>query len=172
MNISLEVLSQLSAQIAQLQPEQYAQKLEVFNGSSIGGHTRHVIEFFECLLNALETRQVNYDVRQRDIMVEQNRDYALSIIERCKQKIGSIEDKTMRFTLAAEFGANHTFSIPTSFEREEIYLIEHSIHHFALIKIGIQAHFPEVDIVPGFGIAYSTIAHQAKKDKTVEQIHS
>jgi hypothetical protein len=45
-------------------------------------------------------------------------------------------------------------------QRELVYLIEHSIHHFALVRIGIQENFPEISLPFSFGIAYSTIKYR------------
>jgi hypothetical protein len=45
-------------------------------------------------------------------------------------------------------------------QRELVYLIEHSIHHFALVRIGIQENFPEIILPCDFGIAYSTIKYR------------
>jgi hypothetical protein len=46
--------------------------------------------------------------------------------------------------------------------REMVYLVEHSIHHYALIRIGLQENFPKIIIPENFGIAYSTIKHREK----------
>jgi hypothetical protein len=155
--ISIQVLSQLQDLIKNLQPTQYAQRLAVFNGSSIGGHTRHIIEFYECLLNNLDSGIVNYDARLRDMQVEQNRDYALEIIRRNILKLEQNIDPTTPIFLIQKFGNSSEMKIPSNFCREEAYLIEHSIHHFALIRIGVQENFEKVEISKDFGVAFSTL---------------
>ena len=52
--------------------------------------------------------------------------------------------------------------IPSTFERELVYNIEHTIHHLALIAIGFRAYFPHVSLSEHFGVASSTVAHQKK----------
>jgi hypothetical protein len=156
-NISIQVLTQLQDLIKNLQPAQYSQRLTVFNGSSIGGHTRHIIEFYECLLNSLESGIVNYDARLRDLQVEQNRDYALEIIRRNIKKLEKSIQPNTPISLVQKFGNAPEMRIPSTFCREEAYLIEHSIHHFALIRIGVQENFAEVPICANFGVAYSTL---------------
>ena len=54
------VLHQLGEAIAQISDKAYNQKSVLLNGSSIGGHTRHVIELFQCLLQGYENGIVNY----------------------------------------------------------------------------------------------------------------
>jgi hypothetical protein len=162
-NISIQVLTQLQDLIKNLQPAQYAERLTVFNGSSIGGHTRHIIEFYECLLNNLDSGIVNYDARLRDLQVEQNRDYALEIIRRNILKLEENIDPATPIFLIQKFGNSSEMKIPSNFCREEAYLIEHSIHHFALIRIGVQENFTEVPICANFGVAYSTLDFRKEK---------
>ncbi len=165
-SISIKILNQLKTQIERLQPQQYSERLAVFNGSSIGGHARHIIEFYDCLLGSIETGIVNYDARQRDMQIEQNRDYAISIIKKMISKYQINNDLEKIISLEAKFGADTITNIVTSFQREEVYLIEHSIHHFALIRIGIQTNFPDVSIEKDFGVAFSTLDFRKEKKTT------
>lgn len=50
--------------------------------------------------------------------------------------------------------------IPTSLERELMYNIEHTIHHLALIKVGLKLVYPDLDLPNHFGVAPSTIKFQ------------
>jgi hypothetical protein len=50
--------------------------------------------------------------------------------------------------------------IRTSFYRELAYVLEHGIHHQALIKIGVKNLCHEEFLDEGFGIAFATIRHQ------------
>ncbi len=46
--------------------------------------------------------------------------------------------------------------------REMVYLVEHSIHHYALIRIGLQENFSDIFIPKNFGVAYSTVKYRAE----------
>jgi hypothetical protein len=162
--ISDIVLQQLSSLIQSLKPAEYAQPLPVFNGSSIGGHTRHVIEFYDCLLKGSDTGIVNYDARQRDLEIQKNRDYALEVIKNLRHTIQKSTYSAKELYLESTFG-DTKMSMPTCFEREEVYLIEHAIHHFALIRIGVGSIAPQVHIAPDFGIAFSTLEYRNKQEK-------
>jgi hypothetical protein len=166
-SISINILSQLQEQIERLDMAAYSERLAVFNGSSIGGHARHIIEFYDCLLGSMETGIINYDARQRDLQIEKNRDYAVFIIKKLISKLQNINNIEKIISLEAKFGEHTIRHIPTSFQREEIYLIEHSIHHFALIRIGIQTNFPSVVIEKDFGVAFSTLEFRQEKTKVV-----
>jgi hypothetical protein len=160
--ISIEVLDQLKAHLNQLTQEEYAQKLAIFNGASIGAHTRHVIEFYQCLLNGMKSGLVNYDARKRDLRIEQQLLYTIDLIDEIKYRLLNTITLNKTINLITSYGAVQ-FAVPTNFERESVYLIEHSIHHFALIRIGLQECFPTVAIEPNFGYAHSTIQHQKEK---------
>lgn len=111
------------------------------------------------MLQGAETGTVNYDARLRDLQVEQNRDYALEIIRKNIDKLKEVPSSSMPLQLEARF-AETDYLIPTNFAREEAYLVEHTIHHFALLRIGVQSVCPEVTVDPNFGLAYSTIEYR------------
>ncbi len=169
--ISVEVLAQLQAHLKQLTPKQYAEKLSVFNGASIGAHTRHVIEFYQCLLNGVTNGEVNYDARQRDLRLESQLDYTIDVLDEITYRLLNVNVLNKKINLMACYGEAF-YSTPTSFEREEVYLIEHTIHHHALIRIGLQECFPEVEIEPNFGYAHSTIQHQKEKKNLSQKVLS
>lgn len=157
---SIEVLNQLNGLLSQLKSEEYNKKLVVLNGSSIGQHVRHTIEFFECLLDGLKTGIIDYDARKRNLLLETNLDYTLDIVDGIQQKLQECNSTHKPILIAINYAETENELIETSFMRELVYLIEHSIHHFALIRIGIQENFKEIFIESNFGVAYSTIKHQ------------
>jgi hypothetical protein len=57
--------------------------------------------------------------------------------------------------------------LQTSYARELVYLTEHSIHHFALIKIGLQQLNPDLILDENFGYAASTIKY--KENSKIEE---
>lgn len=162
LNASLSVLNQLNALLTQLKIDEYTQKLEVFNGSSIGQHVRHTVEFFQCLLEGFDTGTIDYDARKRNLLIETDLNYTLALVEMIQQKVNYITNFYSPIQLRVNYGEIDFELIETNFMRELVYLIEHSIHHFALIRIGIQENFKHVIIEPNFGVAYSTIKFKEK----------
>lgn len=157
--IAAGMLRQLRHQIERLTPEQYKTPLSVLNGAAIGAHSRHIIEFYQCLLDGLETGTVCYDRRKRNLQIELNQAYTLELIDRiCEDVIAASADAT--FSLEVDYGTGKPIRIVSDFAREAVYMIEHAVHHHALIRIGIQEHFPEVPIKPEFGMAYSTLEYR------------
>lgn len=52
---------------------------------------------------------------------------------------------------------DHTTTIATTFERELVYCLEHTIHHQALIKVGLKELNLEGFLDGHFGVAPATL---------------
>jgi hypothetical protein len=158
--IYIEVVRQLTDLLKQLTPQQYSQKLAVLNQSSIGQHTRHVVEFYQSLLKGVRNGIVDYDARERDLMLENDLYFTINSLEIIENTIENFKKPNEPLLLAVSYCADNQDFIDTNFMREMIYLIEHSIHHYALIRIGLQENFSEITIPKDFGVAYSTVKHR------------
>jgi hypothetical protein len=155
------VLNELAETILLLNNDKYAQKSSLLNGSSIGGHTRHVIELFQCLLTGYETGFVNYENRKRNITLETNADIASAALQNIAEEI--LQPNKI-LLLQSKF-AEMELEIETNYFREIIYNLEHSIHHMALIRVAIN-ELTDITLSETFGVAPSTI--QYKKEQCVQ----
>jgi hypothetical protein len=158
-NVATNVLSQLRTLLVQLTDEEFATSLLVFNGSSLGKHSRHVVEFFQCLMKGTTEGVVNYDARTRNLRLEEDVKYSIEVLDKITEYLTKNSFDNISISLVSEFGNEQTIAVPTNFDRELIYLIEHSVHHFALMRIGVQENFSHIDLSEDFGMAYSTIKH-------------
>lgn len=150
-------LAQISAMLDALSDEQYGRSLPILSGASLGGHVRHVIEFFIELDRGYPSGDVNYDARHRDMAIEQQRKLALAGLHRIAISLDK-ENKTLLLTTATE--ADQTgFQVETNYERELVYNLEHAVHHMALMKIGIGA-LTALQLPESFGVASSTIRYR------------
>ncbi len=164
-SVSTDILTQLAEVISQLPDADYARPLPVLSGNTIGKHVRHVLEFYELLVDTAQTRRLNYDQRQRDLRLEVDTRLVLEHIYRINQTVRLL-DLTQTLQLTADLsveveGTGESLQIPSSFARELLYNIEHAIHHMALIQVAVTNSFPRITLPAHFGIAYSTILHQS-----------
>ncbi|MGG7664410.1 DinB family protein [Dyadobacter sp. BHUBP1] len=150
-------LAQISTMLDALSDEQYKRSLPVLSGASLGGHVRHVIEFFTELDRGYQTGNVNYDARLRDKAIEQRRELALATLRRISASMGK-ENKALLLTTATEAG-DTGFQVVTNYERELVYNLEHAVHHMALMKIGIR-ELTALQLPESFGVASSTIRYR------------
>lgn len=72
-----KTLDELLNLILQLSNEIYAQKCEAISNATIGEHTRHIIEMFQCLENQYENGVINYDKRERNYQIQTNTTFAV-----------------------------------------------------------------------------------------------
>jgi hypothetical protein len=161
-NIYIEVVQQLTDLLEQLKPSEYQQSLAVLNGSSIGQHTRHIVEFYLCLLKGVSVGVVDYDARERNLQLESDLTFTTNTLRNIESRIEAIQNPNEPLLLNIGYCPDNQSLIETNFMREMVYLVEHSIHHYALIRIGLQENFAEVNIPKNFGVAYSTVRHHAE----------
>lgn len=148
-----DVLDQLGALLVQLSPEYYARPLSCLQANSLGKHVRHILEFFECLLDGIPVQAINYDLRRRDLRLETEPAYAMAKIDAIQKEIPLLIDGNL--LLQADLGAG-LLDFSTTIFRELVFCMDHCMHHLALIRIGIQQHFPEIRLDDYLGVAFST----------------
>lgn len=156
----------ISTQVADLlevmDNKHYNQPLSTFNGSSVGQHVRHIIDFYLCLINGLNDLDINYDKRERNPLIETDRLTAKQFMEIIAQKVQNFEvEQSVMVCSSFVADKNETLiSIPSSVGRELMYAYDHAIHHLAMIKIGMQIHFPNIAIDKNLGVAPSTLKYR------------
>lgn len=155
-----QTLSEFGAVIALLNDEQFSRSLTIFSGSSVGMHARHVLEFYLCLLEQCNTQTVNYDQRKRDMLLQTQTDYFTKTVEKIKDMIDKLDNNILNTPLSIFDDLNGEEAINSSFSRELHYNLEHTIHHSALIKIGVLTLMPDAVLLPTFGVAPSTVRYQ------------
>lgn len=151
------VLVQLTTSLDQLSGEQYAQPCKTLSNTSIGKHVRHVIELFQCLENGYTDGIVNYEKRKRDALIENDREYAVSLLHAIAVGIDR-PDKQLILESSYSEHSNESIRITTNYHREVMYNLEHTIHHMALIRIGIR-EVSDIQLSENYGVASSTIKH-------------
>ena len=154
-----EVLTDLDNLLMQLTAEEYSRPLAVFSESSMGQHVRHILEFFQCLASGFISGEIDYDARQRDQEIETNPAYARTLLRSISLTINPF-DIQQPLLLRQTYVPGACLTVPTNAGRELVYTIEHAIHHMALLRIGVQMHYPAIQLPRHFGVAYSTLLHQ------------
>jgi hypothetical protein len=154
----IQQLNYLSALVAKLDDRQYTLKIEHLGKASIGGHTRHIIELLQCVLNGYVSGEVDYINRVRDLSIEKDRNLAINTIVEIKN---SLNKQDRYLSLATEdIDGGISSKIVTTYFREVVYNTEHTIHHLALIKVALLEM--KLDLVcENFGMAYSTLKFKA-----------
>lgn len=152
------LLLELRDMLELLTDQQYVQQIKLLSNATLGQHTRHIIEFFHELHTGYAYGKINYDGRKRDYRIENNRACA---IETLTTVIASLEKEEKPLTLAVDYseGSGEPVMINTNYSRELAYNLEHTVHHMALLRIGVNA-VSTIALPPTFGVAFSTLKHR------------
>lgn len=150
-----KTLNELSDLLSQLSEDDYCCPCHDLSNATIGEHTRHIIEMFQCLENQYEIGIVNYDNRKRDYTIQTKTTFA----KECIATILNQVDKENKELQIQQIVDGEELLIQSNYQRELLYNLEHCIHHQALIKVAIiQSNSIEID--ENFGVARSTIEYR------------
>lgn len=124
--------------------------------SSIGSHLRHALDFFDCIINGLQSNNIDLTARKRDEIISTNPEAA-------KAKIYEIQEELTSF-----IGINTDYLLHVTDNlgdgKETImYTLEsilaqantHATHHYAIISYMLQSLNVNV-VIDGFGYNPST----------------
>ena len=148
-------LNELIDLLHQLQNKEYSNPCVELSCASIGQHTRHIIEMFQCLENQYDCGVVNYDKRERNTLIQTDTDFAIQSIIVVQN---NIEKENKKIELQQIIDGDE-IRIDSNYFRELLYNLEHCIHHQALIKVAILK-CENVQIDANFGVARSTIEYR------------
>jgi uncharacterized damage-inducible protein DinB len=156
-----DILNQLESLLTGVTQEDYFRPSPALGGSSIGQHVRHTLEFFVCLEEGFHDGVLNYDRRAHDRSLETDRSLAIASIARTRDFLNHVAlNKSLTLEAGYLRDSDASCSIPTTYNRELAYTIEHAVHHMAIIKIGLREVAPYVRIEAHFGIAASTVRYK------------
>lgn len=157
-----ENLHDIRLLLSRVDTSDYNKPSSVLFGASLGQHVRHILEFYSCLFEQYPSGEVCYDLRERDMTLENSPQAAMELMDALMEKLNQ-NPIDFPLLLVSNFSAidEDRHAVETSFHRELAYCLEHSIHHQALIKVGLlglnQLHLVGED----FGVAPSTIRSRA-----------
>lgn len=168
------ITDQIQELLETLEDRTYSQPLSAFNGSSIGQHIRHIIDFYLCLIRGCEADATNidYDKRQRNPKIETNTAVAITTLEHIANAVQRMDAHQIT-TVNSSFTDSQlegNSRIPSSVGRELMYAYDHAIHHLAIVKIGMRVHFPDIAINPNLGVAPSTLKYRKTIGQPQEQL--
>ena len=124
---------------------------------SVGGHVRHILDHVSAWLACDGSPDLWYDSRLRGTLVERDPAAAIAEVDRLREALGRIDGSALALpvrlasVIRRDGAASQVF---TTRAREAIYVIQHTVHHAAVIAILLERL--GVGVPPGFGYAAST----------------
>lgn len=150
-----KTLTEFICVLNQITQEEFCLPFANLSDATIGGHTRHIIELFQCLDEQFEGGIINYDSRKRDYSIQssiENAKLAMETISRNLEK----ENKNL---LIQQVVGSELLTVSSNYNRELMYNLEHCIHHQALIKVALL-QLDSITFNENFGVAPSTIEYR------------
>ena len=167
----IETLQQGEALLTDISDETYRRKVSIAFNASIGGHYRHCLDHFRSLLDSAMDGDLNYDHRERDTLIEKDRYAALNatreLIEGYERLDPAFLMRPLAVTCKTSYATDGSQVSPSTVGREIMYSVAHAVHHYALI--GVMGGILGLLMPPGFGVAPSTLKHQAEAAKAAAQ---
>jgi len=143
-----------------LDDDQYARRRGEW--APVGAQFRHVVEHYQCLLEGIPRGRIDYDARRRDLAIERSRLTARDLTRELDRGLGELDQLSGAMALSVQTRTTADASEPewelSSLGRELQFLVSHTVHHFALIKLLLAAD--GIDLPSDFGRAPSTLAHE------------
>ena len=132
---------------------------------SVGAHIRHNLDFSVNFLKGIEKREINYNLRERNLRIEQDRQYASEQFVFLIRRLRSISDNTddildSEVLVCSEVDDTNWYK--STGARELEFLHSHTVHHYALIVEKLKSY--GIDVSPDFGVAPSTLKYWAEQD--------
>jgi len=127
--------------------------------SSVGAHFRHIYERMECVILGLESGVIEYDSRKRDVNIETKPNIAIEKFQYMKSFFEKLDNINRDLLIIETAGINAgKITLNSNFEREILYLIDHTTHHLAVVKILLEQF--DVQLDSDLGKAASTIIYE------------
>ncbi len=152
---SINTLEQFKEVLSQLPGDCYAKPCPTLSWATIGQHTRHIIELYQCLLSGYTPAEVSYDNRKRDRQIEEDVHFAINQLHQIQN---ALERPNKNLVVGYELNGNEE-KFESNYYREAMYNLEHTIHHQALIKVAIN-QFTDILLPDSFGVAPSTVQYR------------
>lgn len=128
-------------------------------GARVAPHFRHCIDFYDCFLRGAEAGRIDYDARARSPELESELGPVALAFRRIREQLEAMGSRSSHTPVEARADAleDDTAWTASTLGRELLFLLSHTIHHYALIDLLLREEGFEVP--RDFGMAPSTLKH-------------
>jgi uncharacterized damage-inducible protein DinB len=150
-----ECLHQLASLIEATADADYTWRHPSGVSGSIGAHVRHCLDHVHAIIEGAGTH-MTYDDRRRATRAEQDRDFAVGQLHQAVRALSRPGERIeQHVTLDVQVDRDGTYvSVASSYGRELAFVLQHTIHHKALIALLLADR--GADVPETFALAPST----------------
>lgn len=131
--------------------------------NTVGKHIRHVVDHYLAFFKSLDSGILNYNLRNRDSQIEKDSQLAKIKINEVISRLENISTKNTELNVISEIDsfALVDFTFKSNIPRELLYLVNHTIHHAAYVKLIADNANIKIDADIGVAPATATFRRQA-----------
>lgn len=158
---NIRYIEQAISLLESMDDARYSAPAPLALGSPVGAHLRHCIDHYDSFLAGVASGRIDYDARQREPLIERSRTTALARLRTLSEALSELsnrEDTPLGVKMdcgGAE--SEDAWWTDSSIRRELQFLISHTVHHYAIIKMTLIAGGMQVGA--DFGLAPSTLRY-------------
>ena len=127
----------------------------------VGRHVRHVADHLQAFVDGAIKHRVDFNFRTRESETERSTAAALLRIQTLQKQLDALRqlplDHALVIVSEISFDASLSRTFQSTVAREILYLINHTIHHAAYIKLMLAPH--QVELPAHIGLAPCTVNH-------------
>ena len=163
------IAAQMAGLLECLDDAVFTRPLPLFHGSTIGQHFRHILEFYTCLFDGTLSARVDYSSRKRNPALSEKPRVALAVLDYIADTVKR-QDEHQWLNVESEFSDEVVAHVQrpiymSSMGRELQYAFDHAVHHLAMIRMGLEVYFPEIQVDEDLGVAPSTLKYKKEGRK-------
>lgn len=132
---------------------------------NIGAHFRHNYDFAKNCLVGLRTGEIDYSLRERDPLIEQDREYAIGRLSELIESLETVSIELLDGRVQVRSEVDDSVWHVSSASREIEFLYSHTVHHHAMIAEKLK--FFNIVVSDGFGVAPSTMEFWNQRKKAI-----
>jgi len=150
-------LIELSTVIERTSDLDYVAKPPGGVSGSIGAHVRHCLDHVHAVLDRMPDGTMSYDHRRRHPMLEECRHVAVTALEAAVERLEQVTTRAQDAPVVLETQVDREggrVQVVSSMARELVFVLQHTIHHQALVALLLAGRGVPVPLT--FGYAPST----------------
>ena len=164
---NIALLEQARTLIARIADEDFRGPGSEGPGGGVGSQLRHVVDYYACFARDVRGTRIDYDARDRDPALEQDRERARSSLATLRAELESVgrdlEDFAVETRMECEgLPEEQVVWSASSVFRELQFLASHTVHHFALVALLLRQR--GVEVPAEMGVAPSTLEYWKSSD--------
>lgn len=122
--------------------------------SSIGNNMRHVLDFFTCIFDGLESNHIDFSVRKRNELAQQKTAFGIAYFNDIIEKLNKLDAATFNnhIKVTDNLGDGNV-TITYTLESTLVQAHSHAIHHYAIVgfivnQLGLELPEPDFGYNP------------------------